>query len=81
MPLTSAIRNRATKMKKSTFAIPAAVDATPPNPKNAATIETMKNINAHFSMAMPPLADGSHQHYGPEKSEFRGRPPAGEGIK
>jgi hypothetical protein len=38
-------------MKKSTFAMPAAVDAIPPKPNTAATSATSRKIKAHFSMS------------------------------
>jgi hypothetical protein len=44
LPVTREIRNRTIKMKNRTLAIPAALDAIPPNPKIAAMIATTRNI-------------------------------------
>ena len=41
---------------KRNFAIPAAATEMPPNPNRAATIEMMKKISAHFSIASSSLA-------------------------
>ena len=45
-PVIRVIRNTTRKMKNRSFAIPAAATATPPNPKIAAIIATIRNTNA-----------------------------------
>ena len=42
-------------MKKRTFAIVLAVEATPLKPKIPAIIEMIKNIRAHLSISPPPI--------------------------
>ncbi len=42
-------------MKNNTFAIPAAAEAIPPNPKAAAMSAIIKKVNAHPNM-LPPYA-------------------------
>jgi hypothetical protein len=45
-PKMSVNKNKTTKMKNKTFAIPAALAAMPVKPNSAATIATTKKINA-----------------------------------
>jgi hypothetical protein len=54
-PMMSMMTATARKRKNSNFAIPAAAEATPKNPKKAATTEIMKNINAQRNMMIHPL--------------------------
>jgi hypothetical protein len=49
-PNMSETRNNTMKMKNKTLAIPAAPAATPPNPKIAAMIATIKNITVQRSI-------------------------------
>jgi hypothetical protein len=44
-------RKRTTNMKNRIFAIDAAPDATPPNPKMAAIIATIRNITVQRNIA------------------------------
>jgi hypothetical protein len=46
LPVNRPITNKAMKMKKSTFAIPAAAAATPPKPKMAAMMAKTRNTHA-----------------------------------
>src|SRR6188508_1978466 len=50
--MTRETRKTTRNTTKSTFAIPAAPVAMPPNPKIAATMATMKNVNAQLSMSI-----------------------------
>src|SRR5579871_159460 len=62
------------KMKNRTFAIPAAATATPPNPRTAAMIATMRNSNAQYNIhasllnhvleedLLPSIASSPRQH-------------------
>ena len=50
---SSDARNRITKIKNKTFAIPAAARAIPANPKIAATNATIKNPSDHLNISPP----------------------------
>jgi hypothetical protein len=54
MPRIKSSTNITMKIKKSTFAMLVAADATPVKPKNAAMSATIRNIKAHFSNPIRP---------------------------
>jgi len=49
-PITRNTRKTTRNTKNKILAMPAAVEATPPNPKKAAIIATTKNSNAQYSI-------------------------------